>query len=256
MDLQNENKKIVHKQDNESASLYKEMECRPETGREDQQMECKGAIFDMDGLLFDTERIYQQIWQEIAEKRGIVLGEGFLKAISGTNGAYMCRIIENYYQVSDGHAIMQECMGRVRDKLSVHVPVKKGVYEILDFFQKEGIRMAVASSSAAEQIESNLETAGIREYFSAVVSGMEVRHGKPAPDIFLCAAERIECEPGACFVFEDSENGIKAGHAAGCMAIMVPDLVEASSGILPYCTKICPDLLQAEKEIKAMLRQL
>lgn len=219
-------------------------------------MDCKGAIFDMDGLLFDTERIYQQTWKEIAMERGTALGEGFPKAISGTNGAYMCRVIETYYQVSDGHAIMEECMGRVRDKLSVHVPMKKGVYEILDFFRKKDIRMAVASSSAAEQIESNLETAGIRGYFSAIVSGTEVRHGKPAPDIFLCAAERIGCGPGECFVFEDSENGIKAGHAAGCMTVMVPDLVEASSGIRPYCTKICPDLLQAEKEIREMLMKL
>lgn len=110
--------------------------------------------------------------------------------------------------------------------------------------------MAVASSSAAEQIEYNLEKAGIRGYFSAVVSGTEVKTGKPAPDIFLCAAERIHCEPGTCFVFEDSENGIKAGHAAGCMTIMIPDLIEASSGIMPYCTKICSDLLQAKRIIR------
>lgn len=99
--------------------------------------------------------------------------------------------------------------------------------------------MAVASSSAARQIESNLETARIRGYFSAVVSGTQVRRGKPEPDIVLCAAERIGCAPGECFVFEDSENGIKAGHAAGCTAIMIPDLMEASSDILPYCGKIC-----------------
>lgn len=202
-------------------------------------MEYKGAIFDMDGLLFDTERVYQQTWQEIASEKGIKLDGSFVKAISGTNGQTMCRVIERYYHVPDGTAIMDECMGRIRKKLSVHVPVKKGVHEILDFFQKKRIRMAVASSSAVSQIESNLETAGIRGYFSAVVRGTQVRRGKPEPDIFLCAAEQIGCAPGECFVFEDSENGIKAGHAAGCTAIMVPDLMEASSDILPYCGKIC-----------------
>lgn len=219
-------------------------------------MECKGAIFDMDGLLFDTERIYQQTWQEIARERGIELGGDFPKAISGTNGVYMCRVIETCYQVNDAHEIMEECMGRVRDKLSVYVPVKKGVHEILEFFRKSGIRMAVASSSAAEQIESNLETAGIRGYFSAVVSGAEVRRGKPSPDIFLRAAERIGCAPGECFVFEDSENGIKAGHAAGCMTIMIPDLVEASFDIRPYCTEVYSDLLQAEEEIKERMMEV
>lgn len=212
-------------------------------------MEYKGAIFDMDGLLFDTERVYQQTWQEIAAEKGVELGSSFLGAISGTNGRYMCGVIERYYHVSDGAAIMEECMRRMGEKLSVYVPVKKGVYEILDFFRKKNIPMAVASSSAAGQIESNLGKAGIREYFSAVVSGTEVRNGKPAPDIFLCAAERIGCEPSMCFVFEDSENGIKAGYAAGSITIMVPDLMEPSPGIRMYCRKICPDLLQAKKEI-------
>ena len=217
-------------------------------------MRYKGAIFDMDGLLFDTECIYQQTWQEIAFEKGVELDGSFVKAISGTNGRHMRRVIERYYHVPDGTAIMDECMGRIRKKLSVHVPVKKGVHEILDFFQQKRIQMAVASSSAARQIESNLTTAGIRGYFSAVVSGAEVRQGKPKPDIFLCAAERIGCEPDMCFVFEDSENGIKAGYAAGCTTIMVPDLMEASSSILPYCGKICKDLLQAEQEISKMLQ--
>lgn len=213
-------------------------------------MECKGAIFDMDGLLFDTERVYQKVWQEIAEEKGVRLDSSFTRAVSGTNGAYMCRVIEKYYHVFDGKEIMEECMGRVRERLSGHVPVKKGVFEILDFFQGKGIRMAVASSSAIGQIESNLETAGVRGYFSAVVSGMEVEHGKPAPDIFLLAAERIGCDPCRCFVFEDSENGIKAGYAAGCITVMVPDLIEASSEILPYCRMVCPDLMQAESKIR------
>lgn len=216
-------------------------------------MQIKGAIFDMDGLLFDTERVYQQTWREIAGEMGVKLDGGFVKDISGTNGQRMRRVIEQYYHVSDGTAIIEECMGRMREKLSVHVPVKKGVHEILDFFQKKGIRLAVASSSDPGQIESNLETAGIRGYFSAVVSGTQVRRGKPEPDIFLYAAERIGCEPGGCFVFEDSENGIKAGYAAGCITVMVPDLMEASPAILPYCRKICGDLLQAEREIREML---
>ena len=217
------------------------------------QMGYKGAIFDMDGLLFDTELIYQQTWKEIANERGTELDDSFSKAISGTNGEYMCHVIETYYNVWDGTAIMKDCIRRVKEKLSVHVPIKKGVYEILEFFQKRGFRMVVASSSSIEQIKSNLKTAGIGEYFYDIVSGTEVRCGKPAPDIFLCAAERIGCEPNECFVFEDSENGIKAGYAAGCSTIMIPDLIEPFPGIVPYCTKICSNLLQAEKEIREML---
>ena len=212
-------------------------------------MEYKGAIFDMDGLLFDTERVYQQTWNEIAKEDGIKLDNNFVKEISGTSGVHMCRVVEKNYHVSDGSAIINECMKRVKEKLSLHVPIKKGVFEILNFFQKKEIRMAVASSSAVEQIISNLEIAGIRNYFSEIVSGKEVEHGKPAPDIFLLAAKRICCDPAKCFVFEDSENGIKAGYAAGCMTVMVPDLVEASPEILPYCTMICSDLIHAKIKI-------
>lgn len=215
-------------------------------------MEYRGAIFDMDGLLFDTERIYQQTWREIAAESNINLGDGFTEAISGTSGIYMCRVIEKYYHVANGAAVMEECMERVERKLSVRVPVKKGVHRILDFFQEQGIGMAVASSSTAQQIESNLRTSGIRTYFSAIVSGEEVKNGKPAPDIFLCAAKRLGCTPQECFVFEDSENGIKAGYAAGCFTVMVPDLMKASQAIRSYCSKICRNLCEAEQEIRKL----
>lgn len=215
-------------------------------------MRYKGAIFDMDGLLFDTERLYQQAWEEIAEERGVKLDSGFLREVAGTTGERTCRIIEQHYHVLNGNGIREECMRKVKGKLSEVVPMKKGVPGILRFFREKGVRTAVASSNAAEQIESNLERAGIREYFSEIVSGMEVKHGKPAPDIFLLAAERIGCEPGECFVFEDSENGIRASHAAGCITVMVPDLVEVSAEILPCCTMVCSDLTEAEQKIREM----
>lgn len=218
-------------------------------------MRFKGAIFDMDGLLFDTERIYQETWQEIAIENNVGLDGSFLRAISGTNGERMRHTVEKYYHVADGTAIMQDCMERVRMKLSVNVPMKKGVHGILRMFHEKNICMAVASSSSVQQIQSNLQTAGIRAYFSTVVSGAEIRQGKPAPDIFLLAARRLGCSPNECFVFEDSENGIRAGHAAGCCTVMVPDLMEASPDIMPYCTKVCDDLQQAGKEIKEMLEQ-
>ncbi len=212
-----------------------------------------GAIFDMDGVLFDTERIYQQTWHEIAKERGIELGGGFLRSISGTSGAHMHQVIETYYHVADGTVLAQECMGRIRRKLSEHVPVKEGVREILGFFKGKGIPIAVASSSLAEQIEANLQKAGLRGYFSEVVSGTQVGHGKPAPDIFLLAASRLGCRPQECFVFEDSENGVKAGYAAGCATIMVPDLIEPSPEALSCCTRVCRDLVEAGREAAALL---
>lgn len=216
-------------------------------------MKCTGAIFDMDGVLFDTERFYQDAWQEIAKERKIELDSGFVKAISGTNGRQMLRTVEKYYQVSDGTAIADECMRRMRKKLDVCVPVKEGVSQILQFLKEKGVRTAVASSTDRQRIEQNLQVSGIRDYFMEIVSGSEVKKGKPAPDIFLCAAERIGCRPEECFVFEDSENGVRAGYAAGCVTIMIPDLTEPETALRSCCFRICRNLKEVQKEIKNMV---
>lgn len=213
-------------------------------------MKHKGAIFDMDGLLFDTERIFQETWLELAKKYQVTLVDGFVEAISGTNGERMRRVIEEYYHVSEGSTIMQACMDAVKEKLEHYVPIKPGVNEILQYFRSKGICMAVASSSRRTQIESNLKNAGIENYFDAIVSGSDIVNGKPAPDIFLYAAEKIGCKPSECYVFEDSENGIRAGHAAGCVTVMIPDLMEASTEIQSYCRGSYSNLLQALEKIK------
>lgn len=212
-------------------------------------MKYKGAIFDMDGVLFDTERLYQETWQELAKERGIRLEDSFLRAISGTNGIYMEQVIERYYQVSDGSVIVEECMKRMKEKLEICVPLKTGVCEILEYFHGIGVRLAVASSSSVRQIESNLTNSGIRNYFSELVSGEEVTHGKPSPDIFILAAEKIGCRPEECLVFEDSENGIKAGYLAGCFTIMIPDLIKPGGQIKALCSKIYTDFLKLCEEI-------
>lgn len=202
----------------------------------------RGAIFDMDGLLFDTEMMYQQTWRELAEEMGVVLGEHFVNDISGTSGSHMCRVLEKHYGVSDGMTVRDECMRRMREKQKKPVPMKKGVHEILEYFRTHGIKLAVASSTEKEQIENNLTLAGIRDYFDEVVSGNEVAHGKPAPDVFLLAARKIGCQPEECYVFEDSFNGVRAGVAAGCRTIMIPDLLEATEEMYEICWGVYPDL--------------
>ncbi len=213
-------------------------------------MKYAGAIFDMDGLLFDTENIFQQTWREIAQERGITLATDFVRAICGTSGEHMNRVIEAYYGVPDGSGIQADCMARVRKKLREDVPVKPGVHELLEYFRKKDVRLAVASSSYEEQIESNLKIAGIRSYFDAIVSGKEVRHGKPAPDIFLLAAEKIGCRPQECYVFEDSSNGIRAGHAAGCTSIMIPDLIAPDEEMYELSDGIYDSLSEALRQLK------
>lgn len=216
-------------------------------------MKCKGAIFDMDGVLFDTERLYQEIWQEIAEERQIKPGSGFVREISGTSGKKMLQVVEKHYQVSDGLPIIEACMSRMRNRLAESIPVKEGVSDILRFLKEKGVRTAVASSTGRQQIEQNLRMSGIRDYFMEIVSGQEVKNGKPAPDIYLYAAEKIGCRAEECFAFEDSENGVRSGYAAGCITIMIPDLIEPEDGIRSCCYRICRNLKDVQEEIKNMI---
>ena len=211
-----------------------------------------GVIFDMDGVLFDSERVYQESWHEIADGMGVTLGDGWIEAISGTNGEVMCRAIEQFYHVPDGTEIMNACKRLVREKLSRHAPVKAGVREILDFFRDKGLRVAVASSSTRAQILSNLRLSGLGP-FDAIVSGEEVSVGKPDPEIFLRAAAALRCPPNECLVFEDSKSGVRAGHAAGCDTVMVPDLIAPSPDIVPLCFRIYDDMNAALAELRRMI---
>jgi HAD superfamily hydrolase (TIGR01509 family) len=207
-------------------------------------MKLKAAIFDMDGVLFDTERVFQQTWQELAKERGIVLDEGFVRSICGTSGAQIEHVVERYYHVESGAGIVRECKSRVRQKLMEKVPVKEGVPEILAKYKKEGLKMAIASSSTVEQIESNLRLSGLADYFDRIVSGDQVEHGKPEPDIFLAAAVALGFRPEECYVFEDSENGVIAGYRAGCHVVMMIDLIEPGEKTAGCCSEIHTSFLQ------------
>ena len=103
--------------------------------------------------------------------------------------------------------------------------MKPGAGELLEYLSAQGVNIAVASSSGRARILSNLRATGLERFFDAVVSGQQVERGKPEPDIFLLAAKEIGCPPEDCYVFEDSLNGVRAGMAAGCTTVMVPDLV-------------------------------
>lgn len=216
-------------------------------------MKFDGAIFDMDGVLFDTERMFFQIWKELADEYQVTLGSDFLYAISGTNGSRMCEVVQQFYHVPDGAVIVTACKKRLHERLAIHVPIKKGVPEILEFFRGKGIKLAVASSSASEQVKWNLKASGLACYFNQVIGGEHVQRSKPAPDIFTYAAQQIGCEPQACLVFEDSINGVRAGYAAGCATVMIPDLIAPTPEISACCVGIYPDFIQFRKQAEQYL---
>ncbi len=215
-------------------------------------MMINGAIFDMDGVLFDTEKIYQSIWFQLAKERGIELDASFTKLISGTSGEAAANAIKEHYNVSDPKIISDECSRRMLEAVKHNIDVKKGVVKILEFFNKQGIKCVVASGSNKEQIINNLKISNLSKYFDEVVGGDELKRGKPDPDIFLLALKKIGCESSKCLVFEDSFNGIKAAHAANTIPIMVPDLVEPTEEIIKLCKAVYVDMVEALEDIKTM----
>lgn len=201
----------------------------------------RGAIFDMDGLLLDTERLYRESWVETAKEFGQTPVPEFPAAVSGSNGEVMRQIVHRYYPVVDAQAFIQNCIDRVDRILDREgAPEKPGARVLLGFLRARGMKIAVASSSARERILANLRRAGIAAAFDAVVSGQEVERGKPEPDIFQLAAHRLGFPPEECYVFEDSVNGVRAGMAAGCTTVMIPDQVPPTEGL--KVSQVCKDL--------------
>lgn len=212
----------------------------------------KGAIFDMDGLMFDTERLYKESLEVLIGSFGYVYKPEFRLAVAGSSGETMRRIIREYYPGIDADTYMEALHKRVADLIADDVPVKPGLYKILTLFKENGVRTAVASSGYIADIERNLRVTGLTDWFDAVISGLDpsVKAGKPAPDIFLYAAQRIGVAPEECYVFEDSLNGIRAGHLSGASTVMIPDTIEPTDEIRKIC-HVFPDLGAAADAIEA-----
>ena len=210
----------------------------------------QGVIFDMDGLLFDTERVYRECWASLAPEFGQIPDPKLPEAVCGVSGPKLRQIILEYYPTVDVEAYIQTCTDRVHELLGQEVPEKPGVHEILEYLQETGVKTAVASSSPVAVIEQNLRLTGIAGYFDAVISGDQVRRGKPAPDIFLAAADLLNLPPSNCYVLEDSIHGIHAAHAAGCAPIMVPDMTAPNDEMHRICTGIYSSLIEVMEAMK------
>lgn len=210
----------------------------------------RGAIFDMDGTLFDTEKLYRQAWLDVAEEFGEEKNYELPTAISGSNlGEESYKVIRRFYPNIDAEAYLARVLVEVQAAAEKNLELMTGVEEILNFFQTANVKMAVASSAPVATIEKNLVRANLRGYFEVVIGGDKVANGKPAPDIFLLAAKELNLPPSDCYIFEDSFNGIRSAAAAGGVAIMIPDTVQPTEEIKKLCAVIFPNLLEARRAI-------
>lgn len=201
-------------------------------------------IFDMDGLMFDTEYLMKLGWNKASKEMHFTLTEFHLSQMRGGTRERNKLLFEQWFQgtidYDKGRAIRSQF---VREYIDKHgVPVKKGLMELLRYLKEEQIPAAVATSTPRSEASLYWDMAGVTPYLSASVCGDEVTNGKPGPEIFLTAARKIQTPPEQCLVLEDSINGLRAAKAAGSYSCMVPDLTPFSEDIRPLCDLVCSDL--------------
>ena len=207
------------------------------------------VIFDMDGVIFDSEKCCLHCWTEIAKRYNLPnIKDVFYKCI-GTNKVQSEMIVEEAYSEQYGAGIAKKLMGE--SSLLFHelydngnLDLKPGVVEILEYLKQNGIKMAVASSTRKAVVETELSDAGLLGYFDKIIGGDAVRISKPNPEIYLLACRTLEVEPENTFAIEDSFNGIRAAHAAGMRPIMVPDMIPPDEEMKQISEVICKDLYE------------
>lgn len=203
-------------------------------------MKYKAIIFDMDGTLFDTEKISMEAWFASAEKFNLPVTEEFCKQLIGRNRASAQVIFKKYmpewFNEDEVYDYRKIVMDEYKQK---HGPLPKGdLKKIFETVKAKGMRIALCSSSYQHSISLNLGMANVREYFDVIVDGSMVSNGKPAPDIYLLTAQKLGLKPSECLVIEDSENGILSAHRAGMDVIMSVDMIEPTEELKKICLKI------------------
>lgn len=184
------------------------------------------CIFDLDGLLLDSERVSRDCWIEAAKEFGQSVGEIYPSLI-GKGLAGCDAILAEHF----GDAVLVARMRNRKNELQrqvlerASIPLKPGARETLELAKKNGMQIALATGSVRDSVHEKLRPHDLTRHFHAMVCGDDVERGKPAPDIFLAAAARVAVKPEACVVFEDSCAGVEGALAAGMRVVMVPDLV-------------------------------
>lgn len=217
-------------------------------------MQYQAVVFDMDGVIFDTERLVIEFWKEVAKKHNIPNVEHTCIQCLGTNRVRTREIfLENYgadFPFDPYRAEVTELFNT--HYKGVPLPTKPGVRELLSYLQEQDIKVGLASSTAQHLVRDEIGTAGLLPFFQTLVCGDMVEHSKPAPDIFLKACEILNADPTKSIAIEDSFNGIRSAHCAGMTPIMVPDQVQPTDEIRALAFHVMPSLLDVLNWLKTL----
>ena len=214
-------------------------------------MKYKAVIFDMDGVIFDSERLVLEGWQEIAAKYGLKGIEEVLPRSLGVNAQVPREIFRECHgqdfpydeYKKEASALFHSRYGNGK------LPLKPGVKELLSYLKENGYLVGLASSTRQAIVEQEIRDAGLMPYFDNLVCGDMLKRSKPEPDIYLKACENLDVEPRMAVAVEDSYNGIRSAKRAGMVPVMVPDMVQPDEEMRSLAHKICKDLFEVKNWI-------
>jgi HAD superfamily hydrolase (TIGR01509 family) len=212
----------------------------------------KAVVFDMDGLLVDTEVLYCEALSAQAAAMGHDLGMDVLKRMIGHSWAGSAAVLKAHFgEAFDTDALRDGSIVRFYELAEGGIALKAGVREVLEVVAARRLPCAIATSSRRHEVEHHIGHHGLLGRFQAIVASGDYARPKPNPDPYLLAAERLGVDPAHCLALEDSHNGVRAASAAGMMTVMVPDLLDPTEEMHTLCVRIAADL----HEVRALLER-
>jgi len=214
------------------------------------------VIFDMDGVMFDTEPLYKSAWQGAASELGYAITDNLYMTFIGKNNADSEKAVVEAYGSGFPLTKFRGLWRRKWRELieSEGVPFKNGLLELLDLLSLYRLPAGVATSSDQDEMRLLLETSGLIERFNCIVTGDLVAQGKPAPDIYLEAARQLNVEPTLCIALEDSNSGALSAISAGMNTIVIPDLSELTDEVVSLSLDVVPSLTEVKHIMECLMK--
>ena len=207
-------------------------------------MQTQGVIFDMDGLMLDTEKLLARFWMQAAHEAGFPMTFEQVLGIRSLAAVYAKPHLQGLFgQDFDYERIRARRRALTAQYIAAHgIEKKPGLDALLAYLRESGRRIAVATATDRERTADFLGRIGLLDYFDTFICGDMVQLGKPDPEIYLTACKVLQLPPAQCMALEDSPNGIRSAHAAGCKAVMIPDLSQPDESLQPLLYACVPSL--------------